>query len=156
MGKTMAEQRAGSRSMSRLVLIPAFMGATAAGTLTALWPSTARDKCTALGLDCAGAALLVLVVGIPLAFVVTCAVLAWCVGAWQAPTITLGGGAVAAYSLQFIGRDGAESLWIATTIGGVSFAAVAIACLPGLSRVPRWGTVGLLVLMCVAATVGGR
>jgi hypothetical protein len=135
---------------SRLVLVPAVVGAVVAGILTAVWRS-AGDGCAATaGLDCVGAALLILVVGTPLAILVCWVVLAWGVGAWRAPTITLAGAAVTVYGYQLSRAYLTDSPWAAAAIGGLAFAGVAVACLPGLGRTMRWAVVLVLAAICVA------
>ncbi len=141
------------RSTTRLVLFPAAVGAVAAGVATAVWVSAGDGCAAAAGTDCVGTALLLPVVGIPVGVLVTWAVLAWGVGAWRAPTITLAGGAVTAYGLV-LSRAG-DSPWVAAVIGGSAFAGVAVACLPGLARPVRWAVAVLLALVCVAGIAAG-
>ena len=138
------------RATSRLVWLPAVVGAVVAGVLTAVWRS-AGDGCAAnAGADCVGAALLILVVGAPLAVLVCWAVLAWGVGAWQAPTITLAGAAVTVYGFELSRAYLTGSPWAAGVIGGLAFAGVAVACLPGLGRTMRWVVVLVLASVCIA------
>jgi hypothetical protein len=153
MNETTTEPRSG-RSTGWFVLLPSGVGAVMAGTLTAAWRS-ARESCTPDNLDCVGAGILIGVVGIPLAVLLTWAVLAWGVGAWRAATVTFAGAAVAVYSVRLCQTFLTDSPWATALIGGLGFAAVAIATLPGLSRPVRLTLVVLLALICVAGMVRG-
>jgi hypothetical protein len=81
------------------------------------------------------------VASIPVLAAVTWVLLAFAVGAWRAPTITVAGGWLSVYGLTLYSKlasNGADApTWAAAAIGGLGFAAVALACIPGLRRTSR-------------------
>nr|MDT0663022.1 hypothetical protein [Micromonospora sp. DSM 115978] len=154
------EQRSasGQASPSRLalVVIPAVAGTVLGSLGGAAWQYIAGEQGVCrVGEDgkCLSLLFLVPLVGLPLGIVVSWLVLALVVAPWVAPTVTLGGSAVAAYTLEFYfvtaSIDGPPPTPVVGLIWGACYAAVAFACLP---RLPWLGRAVAIAALAVPAT----
>lgn len=149
--RLVSDKRVEVPSRRRLIWFPGAVG-TVLGLIGALiwWEILDPANNTE---DRLGMLFLYVVIGVPLGLVASWAVLAWATNAWMAPAVTFAGSLVA-WCTQMVIQDAvhvrhAPPLVVAL-IWGAGFAAVAVACLPGLRRAIRIVVVAVLVVPVVA------
>jgi hypothetical protein len=140
---------AAGRPNGQLVLAPALVGAA----VTAVLIAVAGEIASCTGDRCFGQALELVTIGVPIALVISWAVLAIFTGAWRGPVVTLGGAVVVAYLLKLatvlVTTPDPPPAWAAALVGAAGFALVAVAFLPRLAVLVRWAAAGAALAIAI-------
>ena len=137
------------------VVIAAFLGAVFGTTIGATWRALIEQDRPAE--ESIGLLYVSLAIGLPTIVVVSWVLLALTGPAWVALTVTIGGLATGNHALglyhQIIGSSELPPVSVYASIGATCYAAVALVCLPGVSRSVRIGIVALLVAPAILVRV---
>ncbi|MEV2237796.1 hypothetical protein [Micromonospora sp. NPDC049891] len=145
-GPQRADNRLPASSFWR-VTIAALLGALVGTVIGVTWRAlTESDRPSE---DIIALTFLAWLVGLPVLLVVSWVVLALTGPAWVAPTVTIAGLAAGAYVeglyQKATGSSDATPVAICALAWGACYTAVALACLPGLSRAVRIALAALLI-----------
>ncbi|GIJ79110.1 hypothetical protein SAMN05443287_101559 [Micromonospora phaseoli] len=133
------------------VTIAALLGAVIGTVIGATWQALSEPDRPAE--DSLGLLHLALVLGLPVLVVVSWGVLALTGPAWVAPTVTIAGLAAGSYAVgvyqKTTGTSGAPPVALPALAWCASYAAVALACSPRVSRLLRGAMLALLIAPAV-------